>query len=101
MREYKAILFAPDGDYVTDFKSTDKQAIWDLIGDHPSRWIFYPIPFVAASSVIVDTPDGLEFLKLKRIETVAKYLKREWSKRKRQIADLMNSGFPLSDIYKL
>lgn len=43
---YKAILFAPDGDYVTDHKSTTIQGVVDKISDQGSKWFFYPYAFV-------------------------------------------------------
>jgi len=96
---YKAILFHPEGDYVIDFKSETIQDVWDRVCDMGSRWIFYPISFVSTDKVIVDTPEGLEFLKRKHIKTVAKFLNDEWEKRADEICDMLNDGYPLNIIY--
>jgi len=47
---YSAVLFAPDGENVRDFRGhNDIDEVWELISDMGSRWIFYPIPFVATA----------------------------------------------------
>ena len=97
---YKAILFHPDGDYVTDFRdSSTKQEVWDSIVDMGGRWIFYPICFVGTDKTIVDTPEGLEHLKGKRIETVRYYLKTVWHRDSDGVCDVINNGLPLNLIY--
>jgi hypothetical protein len=76
---YKAILFHPEGDYVTDYRDTPtKEEVWERINDQGSRWIFYPLPFVCTDKTVVDTPEQLEFLKGKRIKTVQAYLSDVW-----------------------
>jgi hypothetical protein len=40
---YKAILFALDGDYVTDFERKTKQEVINELAEMGSRWFFYPI----------------------------------------------------------
>jgi hypothetical protein len=40
---YKAILFAIDGDYITDFHKKTKTEVENSIADMGSRWYFYPI----------------------------------------------------------
>lgn len=98
--KYRAILFHPEGDYVTDFNDREtKQDVWECIADMGSRWIFYPIPFVATDKTIVDVPDGLEHLKGKRIKTVQKYLNEYWEAEKDSICFYFNEGAPLSFIY--
>ena len=97
---YKAILFHPEGDFVTDFYNKQtKQDVWDLVNDMGSRWIFYPIVFVATDKTIVDTPEGLEHLKGKRISTVKKYLASNWEANKEEICEAINKGYPLSIVY--
>lgn len=50
---YKAILFSPDGDWVTDYYGCKtKEEVLDLIDNQGSKWIFYPLYFV-----IVDHSD--------------------------------------------
>ena len=98
--KYQAVLFHPEGDYVSDFHYSDtKQQVWDSICDMGSRWILYPIPFVTTEKTVVDAPDGLEWMKGKRIKTVAKYLNQQWVKRADDICNLINNGAPLHHIY--
>ncbi len=98
---YKAILFSPDGDFVTDFRNREtKQDVWDELANMGSRWIFYPIAFVATDTTIVDTPEGMEHLKGKRTKTVQKYLQDFYNVSPDSVCDLFNSGFSLRDIYQ-
>jgi hypothetical protein len=97
--KYKAILFHPEGDYVTDFRSATINEVWEKLADMGSRWVFYPIAFVATDKTIVDTPPGLEFLKRKRIHTAQHYLSCLWHVKADEICDLINMGAPLSFIY--
>lgn len=97
---YKAILFHPEGDFVTDFQNNKtKQEVWDKVNNMGSRWIFYPLPFVATDKTIVETPEGLEFLKGKRINSVKEYLKFQWSYNADKICEGINNGLPLNWIY--
>ena len=100
MKSYKALLFSPDGESVTDFR--DKKAIpevWDCINNMGARWIFYPIAFVSTDKTIVDAPEGMDFLIGKRIETVKKYLSEKWHENKEQICEALNEGYPLHFLY--
>ena len=46
-KTYFAVLFAENGEYVTDFRHCDSiDEVWDKIGNMGSRWIFYPYCFV-------------------------------------------------------
>ena len=100
MKQYKAILFHPDGNFVTDFQNrTEIQDVWKEVGDMGSRWIFYPIPFVATDKTIVDTPEGLEWMKGRRIKTIKSFFTSTWPNRKDEICQMLNDGFPLSFIY--
>jgi len=96
---YKAILFHPEGDYVTDFPSDSKEEIWDRVADMGSRWIFYPIVFIATNKTIVDVLPGLEHLKGKRITTISKYLNSKWEENAEEICAELNAGTPLHYIY--
>lgn len=90
---YKALLFNPEGDSVSDFRNTKtKEEVSDEISNMGSRWIFYPLCFVATDKTIVDAPDGLEFLIGKRITTVRKFFVEQWELRKDEICELMNMG---------
>ena len=40
---YQAILFASDGEFITDFKNKKSiNEVWDCINNMGSKWIFYP-----------------------------------------------------------
>lgn len=100
MKNYKAILFHPQGDYVTDFYNRESVSdVWDEVADMGSRWIFYPIPLVATDKTIIDAPEGLEFLKGLRIKTAVKFFEQTWNEDKEKICELLNDGAPLSFIY--
>jgi len=97
---YKAILFHPAGDFVTDFRDrTSKDKVWEAVADMGSRWIFYPLVFVSTDKTIVDTPEGMEYLKGKRITTVKKYLADIWKEQADQVCTIINEGLPLNWIY--
>jgi len=100
MKNYKAILFHPEGDFVTDFTGRENiQDVWEEVAEMGSRWIFYPLCFVGTDKTIVDTPNGMEFLKGKRIKTVKKYLQNEWVKNADEICNTINEGLPLQMVY--
>lgn len=42
MSMYKAILFALNGDWVTDCLGQTKEEVWDKVADLGSKWYFYP-----------------------------------------------------------
>ena len=71
-KKYQAVLFAPDGDYVTDFHDTNTiEEVWEEINNMGSRWIFYPFCCVGTDKTIVAVWDGCnDNLKNKRIKTV-------------------------------
>jgi hypothetical protein len=97
---YQATLFHPEGDFVTDFREREnKSDVWDEINDMGSRWIFYPIPFVTTHITIVDTPEGLEFLKGKRIKTAVSYFKNAWEHDAESICNDINAGIPYCFIF--
>ena len=104
--KYKAILFHPAGDYVTDFPANTKEEVWDMVSNSGSRWIFYPIPFVISNSdtryddaIIVSCPEGMEYMKRKKVKTLVKVLQKEWDTRPQDICDALNDGYPLYAIY--
>lgn len=44
---YRALLIAPDGEWVTDYRDCETIAeVTDKLADRGSRWIFYPYEFV-------------------------------------------------------
>lgn len=49
MPTYKAVLFAPDGDWTTDCRGETVADVEEALADMGSRWFFYPF-----YAVIVD-----------------------------------------------
>jgi hypothetical protein len=91
---YQAVLFAPDGAFVTDFREREtKQDVWNEINEMGSRWIFYPICFVGTDTTIVDAPEGLEYLIGRRIKTVKNILA---SCDQDNLCEHINNGWPLN-----
>ena len=82
MKGYKAVLFAQDGDWVTDFRGETKEEVEEQLANRYSRWIFYPFEGIvldkgsltSANQRVVDMASPLEHLRGKSIETVSKYL---------------------------
>ena len=70
MRKYKAVLFAKDGDWVTDCKGNTMEEVWEQVANLGSRWFFYPIvltiidhgSFTTARQRIVHVPEELSFM---------------------------------------
>ena len=102
MGNYKAILFHPEGDSVTDFR--DRKAVedvWKEVENMGSKWIFYPLVFVCTEKTVADAPQGLESLKGKRIKTVKKFLEEHWKENADEICNGINKGWPLNFVYNL
>lgn len=97
--KYQAVLFSVDGGFVTDFQSPSKQQVWDKISNMGSRWIFYPFCFVSTDKTIVDTPEGLEWLKGKRIETVKQYFVDEYENNYETLMYIANGEVPISELF--
>lgn len=82
--KYMAVLFSPDGDYVTDFHRETKEAVLHELDDMGSRWIFYPIPLIATVNGrrIVDFSLRWPFdeifkeFKMCKIATVRKFIEK-------------------------
>lgn len=76
-KTYKAVLFAPDGAYVTDFR--DSESIEDVqvaLSEMGSRWIFYPIQTIAdESDYLVDAPEEMYILIGLTIKEAGQYIK--------------------------
>lgn len=71
MTRYKAALFAPDGEYVTDYPRATIEAVQAALADQGSRWYFYPFHAVivdhgrvtTGSQRIVDAAEPFEDLR--------------------------------------
>ena len=80
---YKAILFASDGEHVTDYYNTETiEQVEEKIENQGSRWFFYPFAAVIkdnnsniTNNRILSVPDGLNFLKGKTVKTASDFIK--------------------------
>jgi hypothetical protein len=85
---YKAALFAPDGDWITDYRASTIKDVWLIHENSGSRWFFYPIIVIitdhgtvtTATQRIVDAPDLLADFKGKSLRTLSKFIKenQDW-----------------------
>jgi hypothetical protein len=78
---YKAILFAPDGDWVTDYRWCNTvEEVRERVANQGSRWTFYPYAFVILDrgdittdrQRIIDAPDMMRGLVGYGVKTVGK-----------------------------
>jgi len=86
----RLICMAFDGEYVTEGRDfPDTEAAWERASDMGSRWYFYPWCFVTSDSgkTVVAAPDGLAFLKGKRVKTVVTLFKAM-----SEVPELANAG---------
>lgn len=83
MTGYRAALFAPDGEYVTDYAAPTVDEVWERVEDGGSRWYFYPFPVIvrdrphgtiAETQRIVDTGEGYTLAKGRTLRTFARML---------------------------
>ena len=82
MRGYKAVLFAPDGDYVTDFNGRSIEEVQNMLADKGSRWFFYPFEaiildkggFGISRQRIIDAPEPLLELKGKSVRSASRFI---------------------------
>ncbi len=83
---YKAVLFAPDGDWVTDCKGDTLEEVYEALGDLGSRWYFYPYShfiirdngaYTTSRQRIVAACEPLEFLQGRAISTVSRFLNEQ------------------------
>jgi len=84
MTKYEALLVAPDGAFVTDFRENTIEEVGKDIANMGSRWFFYPYVFITEAhegslirgekyrdvdstflnkTKIVDAPEPFEFMK--------------------------------------
>jgi hypothetical protein len=100
MKKYRATLFHPEGDFISDFHRDTIDEVWDAISDAGSKWFFYPIPFVTTKTSIVSLPFACpDWMKRKHIKTIQKYLRHQWAMREEEITNMINEGYPLILIY--
>lgn len=78
---YRAALFAPDGEYVTDYAAPTIAEVWGRHDDAGSRWYFYPFPVIIRDHAvrretlrIVDAPESLSIMRGKTLRTFARIL---------------------------
>lgn len=98
---YKAVLFHPEGDSVTDFR--DSETIEEVlygIDDMGSRWIFYPIWIVVDNNnIVVEAPEGMVHWVGKSRQEIKDILETEWQYRAEEVCEDLNNGIPLYLIY--
>jgi hypothetical protein len=101
---YQAILFAPDGDYVTDFSRESIEEVNSELADMGSRWYFYPLAFVIRDKTpgytigkdlmrqrIVDAPPEMDTLIGKSVATV----KALFVEHAETLCENLNNNFPV------
>lgn len=64
-----------------------------------SRWWFYPFCFVATDKTIVDTPEGFEYLKGKRIKTVKAFFLEAFNTIPDTMISVANGRLPVDCIF--
>lgn len=83
-KTYNAILFAPDGDYVTDFYGCDTpEEVEEKLADMGSRWYFYPFHAVVRSDSpahvknrrLVSVAQPFEYMRRYAVKTFAAFIK--------------------------
>lgn len=81
---YKAVLFAPDGDWVTDYLERETiEEVEQLLADQGSRWYFYPFHavivdkggFTSARQRLVSVAYPFEDMKGRSISTFAQMIR--------------------------
>lgn len=83
MTRYKAVLFSPDGDWVTDCRGETIEEVFERLGDLGSRWYFYPYThfiirdrgaMTTNTQRIVAAHEPFDEFKGRTIHTVSKFL---------------------------
>lgn len=82
MPKYKAVLFAPDGDWVTDCKGDTKDEVIEQLANLGSRWFFYPIEGIildksgltTANQRVIDMAPPFQHLTGRSIRTIKREL---------------------------
>lgn len=97
---YKAYLFHPEGDYVTDCKSEDLETTRYAVANLGSKWIFYPIVMIVdEQGTIVETAYSLEHWKGEQITDFQQHLQEVWQENADEVCDVINNGDPLHLLY--
>lgn len=74
--KYRAMFMSFDGEHKIEGSFDTIDQAWEYINNVGSRWYFYPFCFVVKGLTVVAVPDQIvEFLRGKRIKTVAKIFK--------------------------
>ena len=80
MKKYKALMFAEDGEYITDYEGNTVNEVWKAADEGGSRWFFYPLRFVVRSgrvtdnTRVVDTPELFSHYKGKTVKTIKSHV---------------------------
>ena len=83
--KYRAVLFSPDGDWVTDFEGETKEDVQEMLADRGSRWYFYPfeaiirdgvtVPTISSRNRLVDALEPLDAFIGKSIKSASRFLR--------------------------
>ena len=81
--KYQAVLFAPDGDWVTDFKGRTIDEVENKLAGRGSLWIFYPIEGIirytgsvtSPSEKVIEMFPSFDFLSGRTIKEICDWLK--------------------------
>ena len=83
MTRYKSAQFAPDGDWITDYReSASPEEVMRRVADQGSRWFFYPFPVVIIDhgpvtverQRIIDAAEPFEAFRGKTLRTFGRWL---------------------------
>jgi hypothetical protein len=78
--KYRAVMFASDGRWVTDYPSESKDEVEEKLADQGSRWFFYPF-----HAVIVERPITTENQRLVSVAPPLDYMRGITIKRFKKI----------------
>jgi len=79
MAIYKLMVMTFDGEYQVETPAFETITdAWDYSNDMGSKWFFYPFPFVITGTgkTIKDTPEFLEHMRGKRVNTISQIFRQ-------------------------
>jgi hypothetical protein len=102
--KYKAVLFAIDGDWVTDFPGETIDEVKDKLANRGSLWYFYPIEgvmrytgsFTSSNEKVIEMAPPFDFLSGKTIRGISEWLEENQD----EVADFLNKLYGSSSRIK-
>lgn len=79
-KSYNLMVVSFDGQTQLERVNGNVDDCWEHSNDMGSRWYYYPFHFVVSEKTVIDTPEGLEHYKGKRIETLLREFKKAYDK---------------------